>query len=494
MRITQTISLLLLATWLAAGSLYAQGPTPTGIVVAACAGSALTAGQPYYMTVDTTGSVCAKNTPNGTQDVNVKQIGGNATAVGNGTTSTGTIRVTLSSDSTGVVRLTDGTTNTNVIAGTNALKTDLSSVAGTATATAAAGIPKVGVTDGSGNVINSTANALYGVVRDAAGNARGANVDASNNLGVVVGEALPTGANTIGAVTQASGPWTNNVTQFGGNAVATGTGAGGLGIPRVTISNDSSLAANQSVNISQINAVTPLMGNGVTGTGSLRVTLASDTSSNTNNFNINTAQINGVAPTMGNGVSGTGVQRVTIASDSTGQVALATGTNTIGALTANQSVNLNQVAGTGVTAATLANFPTSQTLTARNLAGVQVNEKSSRWSVVSNPAAGSQGTASIAAEAAVRHVADCVAFSAAATAAPALTALTINLRDGATGAGTVIWTYQVVITVGTGQEVAPHSICGLNLPGTTNTAMTLEWSASLANLIESVSISGFNVS
>ncbi len=35
---------------------------------------------------------------------------------------------------------------------------------------------------------------------------------------------------------------------------------------------------------------------------------------------VNVAQINGVAPSMGNGISGTGVQRVTIASDSTGQV------------------------------------------------------------------------------------------------------------------------------------------------------------------------------
>lgn len=38
------------------------------------------------------------------------------------------------------------------------------------------------------------------------------------------------------------------------------------------------------VNIKEINAVTPLMGNGTTGTGSLRVTLASDTTSNTNAF------------------------------------------------------------------------------------------------------------------------------------------------------------------------------------------------------------------
>lgn len=45
---------------------------------------------------------------------------------------------------------------------------------------------------------------------------------------------------------------TDNIAQFGGSAVATGTGAGGAGIPRVTISNDSSLAANQSVNLAQV--------------------------------------------------------------------------------------------------------------------------------------------------------------------------------------------------------------------------------------------------
>lgn len=36
------------------------------------------------------------------------------------------------------------------------------------------------------------------------------------------------------------------------------------------------LTANQSVNVSQINGVTPLMGNGATGTGSQRVTIAND--------------------------------------------------------------------------------------------------------------------------------------------------------------------------------------------------------------------------
>jgi hypothetical protein len=44
------------------------------------------------------------------------------------------------------------------------------------------------------------------------------------------------------------------------------------------------LPANQSCNVAQINGITPLMGNGVTGTGSLRVTLASDTTTNSNPF------------------------------------------------------------------------------------------------------------------------------------------------------------------------------------------------------------------
>lgn len=43
-------------------------------------------------------------------------------------------------------------------------------------------------------------------------------------------------------------------------------------------------ATNLSCNTAQINGVAPLMGNGVTGTGSLRVTIASDTTANTNPY------------------------------------------------------------------------------------------------------------------------------------------------------------------------------------------------------------------
>ena len=49
-------------------------------------------------------------------------------------------------------------------------------------------------------------------------------------------------SNTTIAVTQSTSPWVENVSQFGGNNVVTGTGVSGLGIPRVTVSNDSTIA------------------------------------------------------------------------------------------------------------------------------------------------------------------------------------------------------------------------------------------------------------
>lgn len=117
------------------------------------------------------------------------------------------------------------------------------------------------------------------------------------------------------------------------------------------------------------------------------------------------------------------------------------------------------------------------------------------FSIFHNPAAGSQATITQAAGGAnVRNVATGVCFSAGSTTAPVLTALTVNLRDGATGAGTVKMTFEVIIPAATGQNVAP--IC-IQLPqpiiGSVNTAMTLEFSAGLANLIESVSLQGYTI-
>lgn len=91
-------------------------------------------------------------------------------------------------------------------------------------------------------------------------------------------------------------------------------------------------------------------GSGVTNALTQRVVLATDVAlpAGTNvigalsaNQSVNVAQMNGVTVTMGSGVTGTGVQRVVLATD----VALPAGTNIIGALSANQSVNLAQVNG-----------------------------------------------------------------------------------------------------------------------------------------------------
>lgn len=90
------------------------------------------------------------------------------------------------------------------------------------------------------------------------------------------------------------------------------------------------LPANQSVNQTQWNGTAVDVNSGVKSAGTLRVVLATDQPALTNkilvtpdsvalpaNQSVNNAQINGVTPLMGNGVTGTGSQRVTIASDNT---------------------------------------------------------------------------------------------------------------------------------------------------------------------------------
>lgn len=146
--------------------------------------------------------------------------------------------------------------------------------------------------------------------------------------------------------------------------------------------------------------------------------------------------------------------------------------------------------------AELARMAVASTLTARTLSSVLMAEKGARWMVVSFPAANAQGTASIAAEAGVRHVVDCVTWAGDSSAAVTAAAGNLAVRDGATGAGTVIWQVAIAHQVAAGagiQTIAPNTVCGLNLVGTTNTAMTAELNAGVTGEVQSVSISGFNV-
>jgi hypothetical protein len=61
----------------------------------------------------------------------------------------------------------------------------------------------------------------------------------------------PTGT-TPQPVSQNGAPWSENVTQFGGTNISTGTGASGAGIPRVTVSNDSKVIAWDGTNTTTV--------------------------------------------------------------------------------------------------------------------------------------------------------------------------------------------------------------------------------------------------
>ena len=108
--------------------------------------------------------------------------------------------------------------------------------------------------------------------------------------------------------------------------------------------------------------------------------------------------------------------------------------------------------------------------------------------IVSAPAASALATASVPAADNVKHVADTICFAGGSTTAPSLTQLTVNLRDGATGTGTVLASWTVIVVAAVGQNVAPFCSPGLEIAGSNATAMTLEFSASLANEFESVTL------
>ena len=93
-------------------------------------------------------------------------------------------------------------------------------------------------------------------------------------------------------------------------------------------------------------------------------------------------------------------------------------------------------------------------------------------SVQHTPAAATAATIAAAADAGGRHVAKSVtvAVSAGATASGIIN---FELRDGATGAGTIIWTCILSAAINGSESLSVP----MNVIGTKNTAMTLESSA-----------------
>lgn len=135
----------------------------------------------------------------------------------------------------------------------------------------------------------------------------------------------------------------------------------------------------------------------------------------------------------------------------------------------------------------------ASTLTQTTSVGALTSVAHATWSCVSAPAAGTQATCSRAAGGgSVRHVVTgwqaCYSDTAAATAARHA-----NLRDGATGAGTVLASSLLAVPVA-GDSKCVNSPPGFTKIGTANTAMTIEFDAAGAGTSEqTVFMSGYSV-
>jgi len=118
----------------ALGTPQTFGTAPTGVVIG-------TSSDIYI--AGTRARSNQTTTAAGVMDVNIVGSLGATNSVTNGT----------------FIEITDGTTKAGVIATTTALKTDMSSVAGTATSTAAAGIQKVGISGATGVTLDAVITA-----------------------------------------------------------------------------------------------------------------------------------------------------------------------------------------------------------------------------------------------------------------------------------------------------------------------------------------------
>jgi hypothetical protein len=109
--------------------------------------------------------------------------------------------------------------------------------------------------------------------------------------------------------------------------------------------------------------------------------------------------------------------------------------------------------------------------------------------VDSTPAAATQATCSqAAAGAGFRNVCQSISASFDTGGTAQASALALNLRDGASGAGNILWSKQIILPVSGKWEVG---LGGLNIVGSPATAMTLEFSAAgVAGSFESVAMTG----
>lgn len=126
--------------------------------------------------------------------------------------------------------------------------------------------------------------------------------------------------------------------------------------------------------------------------------------------------------------------------------------------------------------------------------GALVTTRPGTWAVQHQPAVNTQATISQAAGGGtVKNV--CTAFmgSLCSDGAPTPERVIFNLRDGATGAGTIVASMNLSLPATSGSAVS-FAVTGINIVGTANTAMTVETdSAPGANVYATVSMTGYTL-
>jgi len=127
----------------------------------------------------------------------------------------------------------------------------------------------------------------------------------------------------------------------------------------------------------------------------------------------------------------------------------------------------------------------------RSKAGRAIATSPYEWSANHTPAANTQATVTRAAGGAgVRHVLRSFDATLIGLTGSAETTILVNVRDGATGAGTILRSFRLLVIPG---GLTGLALGDLNLAGSENTAMTIEFAAAAgANTFETVSMSGFS--
>lgn len=301
------------AAWYLRSGAQAVQPTFGGVLGVAGNGASGTGVQRVTIANDSTGILAAVTSITNTVTVAGAKTNNNAAP---GATNVGALTglanaaapswsegnlVALSTDLAGALRVAGAVSCSNCT-GTGASKVDDAAFTIATDSVAPAGylfddVATDSVNEGDVGLARMSGNRVpYGILRDAAGNERGANVTASNAL-VVDGSAVtqPVSLATnapVGSVAHDAAAAAVNPLLIGAFASAAAPSdvsadtdsvrvwALRNGSPVVNLAAGGTLitssGANLNANIGQINGVTPLMNAGNTGTGSLRVTVATD--------------------------------------------------------------------------------------------------------------------------------------------------------------------------------------------------------------------------